>query len=321
MARLYVLLTLGLSLALSACAGGARTGLQLVSPYTAELARVSEPYPYPYTALHARGGRRLAFVAATHTVDPDSSTMAAIRQAFDTVRPATVIIEGFPSEMGENPEIITEIIEQAALPEADPYARGEAAYAARLAIAAGVPFQGGEPTEAAQTRALLAQGFSVRDVFFADLLKVLPQSIRGGEISGTDDARFEEVFARWTVSLAVERDDAPRIDLDQFAAWYEAQFGVHYRLDARFSDRADPSADTLVGSILRAQSLLRDRHLYGVILQAVRARGRVLVVYGGTHRTTLAPALSAALGPAELWPGPALATATSAAAASAQARE
>ena len=34
----------------------------------------------------------------------------------------------------------------------------------------------------------------------------------------------------------------------------------------------------------------------------MRERGRVLVVYGGTHRATLAQALSRELGPAVVWP-------------------
>ena len=271
----------------------------LIAPYTRELAS-AETYPVPYTALHRHGGRHLGFVAAEHTVDPASATMQAIRAAFAEVRPAAVIIEGFPTDMGENPAVIAEIVEAADEPDADAYARGEAGYAARLAMEAGVPFLGGEPSEAEQTRRLIAQGFDARDIFFTDLLKLLPQSIRGGEISGTDDPRFEPVFARWTISLSMERDDPPRISLEEFADWYVRQFGVDYRLDARFAERADPAADTLVGRIVRAQSLIRDRHLYGAIMDTLKRRKRVLVVYGGTHRVALAEALSASLGPPEV---------------------
>jgi hypothetical protein len=290
---------------LAACASTPGDRSALIAPYTTELALHAEPYPFPYTAVHQRGGRKLGFVAATHTVDPASPTMQAIRQAFDRVRPAAVIVEGFPTEMGENPEAIAEIVAAADQPDADPYARGEAAFAARLAMDAGVPFLGGEPTEAVQTRALRAQGFGDRDIFFTDLLKVLPQSIRGGEVSGPADPGFANIFSRWTVSLAIERDDAPEITLDEFAAWYLGQYGLDYRVDARFAERADPSAETLVGRILRAQSLIRDRHLYGAILDTLKRRGRVLVVYGGSHRTSLAKALTASLGPAELHLGPA----------------
>ena len=296
---LACLAAIGLA-ALGACATGPGAGARLIAPYTAELARSTEPYAFPYTALHARGERRLAFVAATHTIDPASTTMRAIWNAYSDLQPAAVIIEGFPTELGENPRPIVELIEDAGAPDADPYSRGEAAYAARLAMDTKVPFMGGEPTEAEQTRALRAQGFSARDIFFTDLLKVLPQSIRGGEISGPEDSRFEDVFARWTVSLSIERDDPPRFRFEDFERWYLQQYGVDYRIDARFADRADPAADTLVGRILRAQSLIRDRHLYRTILDQLDKRGRVLVVYGGTHRTALAGALNAALGPAEL---------------------
>ena len=298
MTRVRALLAALVLAGLAACASVDRAAL--VAPYTTELALSAEPYPFPYTAVHRKGARRLGFVAAAHTVDPASPTMQAIRAAFVDVRPAAVIVEGFPTEMGENPSVITEIVATGDQPDADPYARGEAAYAARLAMDAGVPFLGGEPTEAEQTRVLLAQGFDARDIFFTDLLKVLPQSIRGGEISGPDDSRFENVFARWTISLAIERDDAPEITIDEFEAWYLAQFGVDYRIDARFAERANPGAEDLVGRILRAQSLIRDRHLYGTIMNTLKRRERVLVVYGGSHRTSLARALTASLGPAEL---------------------
>ena len=292
---------------LSACATAPADRSALIAPYTTELAQTAEPFPFPYTAVHRHGGRKLGFVAATHTVDPASPTMQAIREAFDHVQPAAVIIEGFPTEMGENPDVIVDIVSGGEQPDADPYARGEAAYAARLAMNAGVPFVGGEPTEAEQTRALMAQGYDARDIFFTDILKVLPQSIRGGEVSGPDDPRFPGVFNRWTVSLAIEREDAPKITLADFERWYLAQYGVDYRVDARFVDRADPSAETLVGRILRSQSLIRDRHLYRAIMNTLKRRGRVLVVYGGSHRTALAGALSASLGPAELKLSPAAA--------------
>ena len=121
--------------------------------------------------------------------------------------------------MGENPSSIVALARRTADPTAEPYARGEAGYAASLALASGVPFMGGEPTERDQTAALIAQGFSPVDIFNTDLLKVLPQSIRGGEFASLDDPAFERVFRRWARSLAAERDDPPRVTLDDFARW------------------------------------------------------------------------------------------------------
>jgi hypothetical protein len=272
-----------------------------VRTYSAELAAEVEPAAYPYVAEHVRDGRRLAFVAATHSVDRSSATHQEVRRAFQRVRPEAVIIEGIPSSLGPNPPIIVELARMTDDPAAEPYARGEAGYAASLALADGVPFFGGEPTEAERTAALLAQGFSAIDVFHTDLLGALAQAIKGGEISGPNDSRFEEVFGLRTVSLSMERRDPPRISYEGFADWYATQYGVDYRVDARFAERLDPGADTLVGRIVRAQSLIRDRHLLRVILDAMRKHRRVLVVYGGTHRTTLAQALNEQLGPAVVW--------------------
>lgn len=288
--------------ALAACAAPAAR-VDLVQPYSAELAGAQEPDSYPYVAEHSRGGQRLAFVAAAHSSDAGSSTHREVRRAFDHIKPAAVIIEGIPSEWGENPASIVELARMTNDPTAEPYARGEAGFAASLALEAGVPFLGGEPSERVQTTALIGQGFSATDIFNTDLLKVLPQSIRGGEVASLGDAGFERVFRRWVLSLAAERDDPPRVNLDDFARWYQVQYGVPYESDPLFDQRADPGAETTAGRILRAQALIRDRHLLEVILRTVRERQRVLVVYGGTHRATLAKALSRELGPAVVWPG------------------
>lgn len=273
----------------------------LVQAYSVAAAGAAEAPGYPYVAEHRRGRRRLAFVAATHTVERDSATQRAVRQAFTRVRPQAVIIEGVPSSLGANPEMIVELARRTDDPGAEPFARGEAGYAASLALAAGVPFQGGEPSDAELTAGLVAQGFDPLDILYTDLLAILPQSIRGGDITGPADPEFFDVFAQWTVALSMQRPNPPRISLEGFGDWYRAQFGVDYRADPLFAARGDPAQATLPGRILNRQSMLRDQHLLGVILNAVKTRGRVLVVYGGTHRTTLARALTAELGPAVVW--------------------
>jgi hypothetical protein len=242
-------------------------------------------------------------VAAEHSSDRGSATHRAVREAFDRVRPTKVIIEGIPTELGQNPADFVEMARTSDRPDAEPYARGEAGYAAQLAVQAGVPFQGGEPSEAQLTDALIAQGFDPVDVLFTDVLAILPQAIRGGQISGPADPNFERVFRLRVVARAMERNNPPRVNLDDFARWYRAQFGTDYRTDPEFTSRADPAKETEVGRVLRAQSLLRDRHLLDLILQKVEERHRVLVVYGGTHRTTLAGPLNSALGRATVIPG------------------
>ena len=291
--RTGVLTALAAGLLASCATPAAR--ITAAQPYLTAVSTAQEPLTYPYTAVH---GRRLAFVAAEHSSDPGSATHRAVRDAFERVRPSAVIIEGFPTELGENPRPIVALARTSDRPEAEPYARGEAGYAARLAVDAGVPFVGGEPSEDDLTDALIAQGFDPVDILLTDVLALLPQSIRGGQITGPDDPAFEDVFRDRVVARAMERNNAPRVNLDDFARWYQAQYGVDYRTDPEFQARPDPGKDTTVGRILRAQSLLRDRHLLALILRKVRERGRVLVVYGGTHRTALAGALNTALGPA-----------------------
>jgi hypothetical protein len=130
---------------LAGCATAPSRLESLVEPYRADLAGAAEPAAFPYVAEHARGDRRLAFVAATHSVDRNSATHRDVRRAFEHLKPAAVIIEGIPSEWGENPEMVADLARMTDDPKAEPYARGEAGFAASLALAAGVRSRAGSP--------------------------------------------------------------------------------------------------------------------------------------------------------------------------------
>jgi hypothetical protein len=102
----------------------------------------------------------LAFLATQHVVTHRNPKLAAIDRAFEHARPAHVILEGFPTAMGESPAPLVETARRRGSHGADDFARGEAMYAANLALSAGIPFLGGEPTRGELATALVDRGYT-----------------------------------------------------------------------------------------------------------------------------------------------------------------
>jgi hypothetical protein len=94
------------------------------------------------------------FVGAHHAFRPDSPTMRAVDEGFAEIRPLVVILEGFPTAMGENPPPLIAEVRRYGTAGADEYVRGEGAYAGSIALAKSIPFIGGEPTLEEQTQVL-----------------------------------------------------------------------------------------------------------------------------------------------------------------------
>ncbi len=57
----------------------------------------------PFVASYRKGTEHLVFVGAHHAFQSNSPTMRAVEAGFDHLQPEVVILEGFPTAMGENP--------------------------------------------------------------------------------------------------------------------------------------------------------------------------------------------------------------------------
>lgn len=93
-----------------------------------------------------------------------------------------VIVEGFPTAFGQNPEPILQAVRRRDTPDADAYAKGEAIFTASQALARNVPFIGGEPTMIEEIDGLVAKRYRRDDVLFAIRLRSLAQARRSGEM-------------------------------------------------------------------------------------------------------------------------------------------
>jgi len=275
-----------------ACAHARQPGLPDPLLYTPELARRLEPAPFPFAVEYARGSRQLLFIAARHEIGRETPTAQLIRNKATSFQPRLIIIEGLESALGRNPPGVVSRLQADLTTDS----ANEARVAAETALRLSVPFQGGEPGEMEVFNRLVAGGFDKDDLLFADLIKVMPTLVGSGDITGVGDPRFVAGYPRYAAQLAGRVGAAP-LSLERFKAMYVKAFGVAPEDDALLVYRTRPDETHVVGRILQAQTQLRDRAILGVIEDALNEAGRVLVVYGGSHWTTLSAPLAALLGP------------------------
>jgi hypothetical protein len=184
----------------------------------------------PFVASYQAGAQRLVFVGAHHAFDPNAPTMRAVKEGFAEIEPNVVILEGFPTALGENPPPLMEAAHRYGASDADEYARSEGMYAASIALMRGIAFVGGEPTRDEQMHVQKAKGFTDADIAFGYLAGGLSQALRSHDIPDTSLASLEKIYPRVVQQLKLPRDhggwalDAP--SLQEFRAHYRQLYGV-----------------------------------------------------------------------------------------------
>ena len=188
-ARRTAALAAGLLIAASATADAPLASASRVLPSSLELERRVEPWcpgdctvAGPFVAEYRRGKEHLVFVGALHAFDPRAPTMRAVAVGYARSRPKILIVEGFPTAMGESPAMIAAQARQYDAPGADEFTRSETMYAMSRALRHGIPFIGGEPTRAVQTEAVQAAGASDADLAFGVMAGLYSQALRSGDL-------------------------------------------------------------------------------------------------------------------------------------------
>jgi len=284
-----------------------------ILPSSLELERRTQPWcpgdcavSVPFVASYWNGSERLVFVGVRHAFHPNAPTMRAVTAGFAKIRPKVVIVEGFPTAMGENPPPLVEEAHRYGTRDADEYARGEAMYAASIALMRGIPFLGGEPTREEQIHVLKAKGFTDADIAFSALLGEFSQALRSGDIPDTSPGSLIKIYPRLVQEQKLPLDhggwnlDAP--SLDEFRQRYRDMYGVDIVSDAKFPLRIDVGDATPHGQQSNVDVMTRDRHLLALIEQQLAERHSVLVVYGASHWSTLSAALEEGLGKPQVRP-------------------
>jgi hypothetical protein len=279
-----------------------------------ELERRTEPWcpsdcavAVPFVASYRKGTERLVFVGAHHAFQPNSPTMRAVKAGFDQFQPEVVILEGFPTAMGENPPPLVADAHRYGTADADEFARSEGIYAASIALVRAIPFIGGEPTREEQNQVLKAKGFADADLAFSGLLGAYSQALRSGDMPDTSAESLAKIYPRLAQNIKAPPNrgglnlDAPT--LEDFRERYKGMYGVDIVADDKFPLRIDVVNDnTRNGQQTKVNMMTRDRHLLGLIEQQLAERHAVLVVYGGSHWATLSAALQERLGKPKVKP-------------------
>jgi hypothetical protein len=279
-----------------------------IQPSSLELERRVEPWcpgdcavGVPFVASYQKGTERLVFVGAHHAFQPNSPTMRAVRVGFDQLQPKVVILEGFPTVMGENPPPLVAEVRRYGTADADEYARGEGSYAGSIALARNVPFIGGEPTREEQNRVLKAKGFTDTDLAYNALLGAYSQALRSGDMPDMSAESLARIYPHLAEDIKAPTNlgglnlDAP--SLENFRKRYKKMYGLDIVGDDGFPLRIDVVNDnTRNGQQAKLDMMTRDRHLLGLIEQQLAERHSVLVVFGGSHWATLSAALQERLG-------------------------
>ncbi|MBS0380668.1 MAG: hypothetical protein JSS29_19470 [Proteobacteria bacterium] len=295
-------------------------GLGISAALYAEIAAAEDPIPFyipdldarlqpwcpkrcieavPFIARYRHGLRKLTFVAVHHAFDPSAPTMKAVRTAFSSSAAAIVILEGFPTAMGENPAPLVKAAQRYGTADADQFSRSEGMYAASLALARGIPFIGGEPSRTEEREGVIRSGFTDADFAFAYLVGTLGQSLRSGDLKAGDVTGAEANYSTAAQWLKDQYAITPPSWL-QFQAQYREMFGVDWLNDADATRRDEPGVASPVARLKQAQMHVRDEHLLRLIRDRLGSGESVLVVFGGSHWSTLSAALERAQGRPEI---------------------
>ena len=242
-----------------------------IPPYTPGLAAKLEVHPFPLIATYRRGNLQLVFAAGGHVFTDRSRRIATITKAFNTLKPAIVILEGFPTAMGENPPPLVAEAKMHAKANRDAYAAGEAMFSAALAFNNKTPFIGGEPTTVQQKQALIRAGYLPKDILFTFVLLDISQALRAGHVARVDTPEFQNFFDSTSRSNARALGVVP-ISLSEFSLRYRAIFNADFRRDTQITKRVDPGTSTLVGKLFQIDMIVRDKHIFATIMDELAAK-------------------------------------------------
>ncbi len=250
----------------------------------------------PYVARYRRDGRALSFVAVTHRSMEGTPSFRLVRREFLALRPDFVLIEGIPAALGADPPDIVRVIRQVRAP--GPWPVGESFFAASLALSAGVPFAGAEPSRREEAEGLRTAGFSLDDMLSYFLLRQIPEWRR---------EHAPEPLPRMLSSYAAEWYREQRLPNrwtpSRLSAWCRSHLGHPFDASAVRGWETEPATGPhalFTQRIAAADLRVRDGFVVGQIARALNEHRRVLVVYGAGHHFTERRVLQQMLGAPEL---------------------
>lgn len=257
-----------------------------------EYARSEHEQPYIYEISH--GEKKLMYFGAYHAYDPADPMFVDIKKRFEELRPNVVVVEGM-EKLAQLPPAAMDKIKQASWEDA---ARkgGEAGFALKLAVEAGIEVVSPEPEEKDEISDLEAQGFKPEEIFAFYMYREVAQYSRQKPMLPLKDF-LEPYIADFKESVDWKDFD---FSLDHLETIGQKIWGEGAKLedvdvvDQRIDPVPWPSTEgrqTVINQIARRSSQFRDEHMVSAIRQLVKKHERVLVVFGASHAYMQQPAL------------------------------
>lgn len=236
------------------------------------------------------GYKSLRYIAAKHAAGPVPSvtetghpTFAAIKKAFEEFNPDICIVEGFDSEVETlNWQQICDSSEFKDNPGS------ESIYTAQLAKGRGIPFIGGEPTNASILTHILQSGLSIDDYAYLSITRQLIQDYRDNKHLWENPDVYLETFVNDMGALYCEQITRKKYTFAEYEDWVKANYNGLFCFEELSDTRAAaPVIDgTRLQQIASVNSKHRDLEILSRIIWATEKYNRVLVVYGGSHYYT-----------------------------------
>jgi hypothetical protein len=238
----------------------------------------------PYVIEFARGEGALVYFGAQHIGEgvglSTHPEVAEIEREWERLRPTRAFYEG-RSTYGATLSSVSEAAAKA----------GEGGVLRFLAARDGVDAQSLEPTGAEEVRALRTR-FSLEQIRVFYVLRCVSQNCTGAGSPG-DQARrwFERTGGRPELAGAPDTIEG----LDRSARRLLSRLGDWRTVTRASLDPKPEAGETFLNEISRRSNDVRDSHMVGALVAAVRDGQRVFAVVGASHVVMQERALRTAL--------------------------
>lgn len=247
-----------------------------LQPWSDDLG-AQDPYKGPYAALYQKGGKKLIYVAADHSVSTNSPTFRLVEKMFKTFTPDMLILEGFdPLQPAQRMALHAE-----ECAKEDFKSCGESLYAVHLTNKTKSQFITGEPSDDEILKGVVRKGYEDKELVLFYLLRQIPQMKR-------EDSLQRETFAAQANTYLDRRvkrlNINSQISFDDFTTWYQQKMDKTFNLDDIDTEVPAPHYDgTYMQKLSHEVGVIRDSTIIKRIANSLNDHDTVMVVYGGSH--------------------------------------
>lgn len=257
-----------------------------------EYARSEHEQPYIYEI--SQGEKKLVYFGAYHAYDPADPMLADIKKRFEELQPNVVVVEG----MEKLAQLPPEAMDRVRLASWEDAARkgGEAGFALKLAVEAGIDVVSPEPDDRAEIADLEAHGYTKEQIFAFHIYRSVAQYWRQvpdlsiNEFLGPYVEMFKESVDWQDFDFSLDHVEKIGKEIWGEAANLEDVDAANARIDP-VPWPGTEERQTVINNVARRSSQFRDEQLVAAIRELAKKHERVLVVFGASHAYMQQPAL------------------------------